>query len=37
VVRSDDKEFFLRSAACFGQYMIQRDMITSHYDLPVSL
>jgi len=37
VVRSDDKEFFLRFAACFGQYMIQHDMVTSHHDLPVRL
>jgi threonyl-tRNA synthetase len=37
VVKSDDKEFFLRFAACFGQYMIQHDMVTSHHDLPVRL
>jgi len=37
VVRSDDKEYFLRFAACFGQYMIQHDMVTSHHDLPVRL
>ncbi len=37
VVKSDDKEFFLRFAACFGQYMIQHDMVTSHRDLPVRL
>jgi threonyl-tRNA synthetase len=37
VVKSDDKEFFLRFAACFGQYMIARDMVTSHRDLPVRL
>lgn len=37
VVRSDDKEFFLRFAACFGQYMIMNDMVTSHRDLPVRL
>lgn len=37
VVRSEDKEFFLRFAACFGQYMIQHDMVTSHRDLPVRL
>lgn len=37
VVRSEDKEFFLRFAACFGQYMIQHDMVTSHHDLPVRL
>jgi threonyl-tRNA synthetase len=37
VVKSEDKEYFLRFAACFGQYMIQRDMVTSHRDLPVCL
>jgi len=37
VVKSDEKEFFLRFAACFGQYMIQRDMVTSHRDLPMRL
>jgi len=37
VVRSDDKEFFLRFAACFGQYMIQHDMVTSHRNLPMRL
>jgi len=37
VVQSEKKEFFLRFAACFGQYMIQRDMNISHKDLPVRL
>lgn len=37
VVNSEDKEYFLRFAACFGQYMIQHDMVTSHRDLPVRL
>ena len=37
VVKSGDKEFFLRFAACFGQYMIQHDMVTSHHDLPLRL
>lgn len=37
VVKSDDKEFFLRFAACFGQYMIAHDMVASHHDLPVRL
>jgi threonyl-tRNA synthetase len=37
VVRSDEKEFFLRFAACFGQYMIQRDMVTSYRHLPMRL
>jgi threonyl-tRNA synthetase len=37
VVRSEDKDYFLRFAACFGQYMIQHDMVTSYRDLPVRL
>jgi len=37
VVKSDEKEFFLRFAACFGQYMIQHDMVTSYRDLPMRL
>lgn len=37
VVRSDEKEYFLRFAACFGQYMIAHDMVASHRDLPVRL
>ncbi len=37
LVKSDEKEYFLRFAACFGQYMIQRDMVTSYRDLPVRL
>jgi threonyl-tRNA synthetase len=37
VVKSEDKEFFLRFAACFGQYLIQHDMVTSYRDLPVRL
>ena len=37
VVKSDEKEFFLRFAACFGQYMIQRDMVTSYRHLPMRL
>jgi threonyl-tRNA synthetase len=37
VVKSDDKEYFLRFAACFGQYMILHDLVASHRDLPVRL
>lgn len=37
VVKSEGKEFFLRFAACFGQYMIQHDMVISHRHLPVRL
>src|SRR5262249_1592560 len=31
------KEYFLRFAACFGQYMIMHDMAASYRDLPVRL
>lgn len=37
VVNSENKEYFLRFAACFGQYMILHDMQASHHDLPVRL
>jgi threonyl-tRNA synthetase len=37
LLKSDEKEYFLRFAACFGQYMIQRDMMTSYRDLPMRL
>ncbi len=34
---SDKRKFFLRFAACFGQYMIKRDMTISYKDLPLKL
>jgi threonyl-tRNA synthetase len=34
---SGDKKFFLRFAACFGQYLIMRDMQISYTHLPVRL
>lgn len=37
VVKSDDRDFFLRFAACFGQYMIMHDLVASYRDLPVRL
>ncbi|MET0135609.1 MAG: threonine--tRNA ligase, partial [Kibdelosporangium sp.] len=37
VVKSEDKSYFLRFAACFGQYMILHDMQASYRDLPVRL
>jgi threonyl-tRNA synthetase len=36
-VNSDSKEYFLRFAACFGQFMILHDMAASYRDLPVRL
>ncbi len=37
VLLSDEKEYFLRFAACFGQYLIQHDMQISHNHLPSKL
>jgi threonyl-tRNA synthetase len=37
VVSSEDKEYFLRFAACFGQYLMSHDMNISYRDLPVRL
>lgn len=37
VVNSDDKEYFLRFAACFGQYMMMHDLVASYRNLPVRL
>lgn len=37
LVKSDIKEYFLRFAACFGQYMIAKDMILSYKNLPIRL
>ena len=36
-VNSDNKDFFLRFAACFGQYMIMKDMTMSYRSLPLRL
>lgn len=37
VVTSEDKELFLRFAACFGQFMMAKDMPLSYKSLPVKL
>ena len=37
ILKSEDKEFFLRFAACFGQYLIGHDMTISHKHLPIRL
>jgi threonyl-tRNA synthetase len=37
IVKSDDKEFFLRFAACFGQFLLAHDMQISYKQLPVRL
>ena len=36
-VLSGDKKFFLRFAACFGQYLIKHDMTISYRNLPLRL
>jgi threonyl-tRNA synthetase len=36
-VQSDDKEFFLRFAACFGQYLILHDATFSYKHLPLKV
>jgi threonyl-tRNA synthetase len=37
VLRSDEKEYFLRFAACFGQYLMAHDMTISYRNLPLRL
>ena len=37
IVSSDKKQFFLRFAACFGQYMIMNHMTMSYRNLPLRL
>ena len=36
-VKSDNKDFFLRFAACFGQYMIMNNMTISYHNLPLRM
>ncbi len=37
VLRSDEKEYFLRFSACFGQFLIAKDFPLSYKQLPVKL
>jgi len=37
IVKSGDREFFLRFAACFGQFTMANNMSISHKNLPVWL
>ncbi len=37
VLKSGEREFFLRFAACFGQYLMKHDMTISHKNLPLKL
>jgi threonyl-tRNA synthetase len=34
VIKSDDKDFFLRFSACFGQFLIKKDAQISYKQLP---
>ncbi len=36
-LKTEDREFFLRFAACFGQYLIKHDMLISYRNLPLKL
>ncbi len=37
VVKSDDKEFFLRFSACFGQFLMAKDSYFSYKQLPYKI
>jgi threonyl-tRNA synthetase len=37
IVKSDEKEYFLRFAACFGQFLIAKDLQLSYKQLPLKL
>jgi len=37
ILKSDKKEYFLRFAACFGQYLMQHDMTLSYNHMPMRL
>ncbi len=37
VVKSDEKEYFLRFAACFGQFLIAHDSTISYKNLPLKI
>ncbi|MEM5778184.1 MAG: threonine--tRNA ligase [Candidatus Aenigmatarchaeota archaeon] len=37
IVKSDDKEFFLRFAACFGQFLMTKDAQITYKNLPFKI
>ena len=37
LVKSDDKEYFLRFAACFGQFLIAKDLQLTYKQLPLKI
>jgi threonyl-tRNA synthetase len=36
-IQSDNRQLFLRFAACFGQFLMARDFLTSYKNLPLKL
>ena len=37
IVRSEDKDFFLRFSACFGQFLMAKDAVLSYKQLPLRI
>ncbi len=37
IVRSEDKEYFLRFSACFGQFLMTHDAVISYKNLPFKI
>ncbi len=37
IIKSDDKDFFLRFSACFGQFLIMHDTTMSYKQLPLKV
>ncbi|MCS7126307.1 MAG: threonine--tRNA ligase [Aigarchaeota archaeon] len=37
IIKTEDKDYFLRFAACFGQFLMASDMVISHRHLPLWL
>ncbi len=37
IIKGDKREFFLRFAACFGQFLIAHDSVITHKHLPLKL
>ncbi len=37
IIKSDDKDFFLRFSACFGQFLIMHDATMSYKQLPLKI
>ncbi|HKW05032.1 MAG TPA: threonine--tRNA ligase [Nitrososphaerales archaeon] len=37
IVKSDEKDYFLRFAACFGQFLIAKDLQLSYRQLPLKI